>query len=93
MAKYDSQKLLAHLNSKWAGRPCAQCGVANWQVQDSVFELREFNAGSLVVGGPVLPLIPVICANCGNTILVNALVAQVIERPPVSVEAPKEPKP
>jgi hypothetical protein len=72
---------MQHLKAKWAGRPCAQCGTAVWQVQDAIFELRGFSGGSLVVGGAIIPLIPVTCANCGNTVLVNAILAGVVERP------------
>lgn len=87
MAKIESAKLIRHLNQKWAGRGCAQCGKSNWEVQASTFELREFHGGNMVIGaGPIIPVVPVTCSNCGNTILVNALVSGVMERTP-------EPKP
>jgi hypothetical protein len=81
MAKLDANALIKHLTEKWAGRPCAQCGVANWQVQDAVFELRQFSGGGLVVGGTIIPVVPVTCANCGNTVLINAIRAGVVEQP------------
>jgi len=82
MAGFDSQTLIRHLNEKWgAGRKCPQCGVGNWQVQDSLFELRQFGGGGLVVGGPLIPVVPVTCANCGNTVLVNAILAGVVPKP------------
>ena len=80
MPPYDANKFLQHLNTKWSGRPCAQCGAATWQVQDVIFELRGFSGGSLVLGGPIIPLIPVTCSNCGNTILINAILAGAVER-------------
>lgn len=55
------------------------CGVSNWSVHDSTFQLTEFNQGSIVIGGPVIPIIPVSCTNCGNTILVNAIIAGFIK--------------
>jgi hypothetical protein len=55
------------------------CGVGNWNVQDSTFELREFHEGTLVVGGPIIPVVPVVCTNCGNTILVNAIIAGAVK--------------
>jgi hypothetical protein len=82
MTKIDGSRLIAHLRQKWAGRPCQMCGVGNWNVQETTFELREFNEGNLVVGGvPIIPVVPVICSNCGNTVLVNALSAGVIPPP------------
>ncbi len=78
MAKIDGKKIVDHLRVKWAGRPCVMCGVGNWNIQESTYELREFNEGNMVIGGPIIPVIPVVCTNCGNTILVNAIVAKVI---------------
>ena len=81
MADLDVDQLIKHLKEKWAGRPCQQCGVGDWQVQDSAFELRQFHGGGLRIGGPLIPVVPVVCSNCGNTILVNALIAGALERP------------
>ena len=78
MAKIDTSKLVNHLKAKWAGRPCFMCGVGNWNVQDSTYELREFNEAAFVVGGPIIPVIPVVCTNCGNTVLVNAIIAELV---------------
>ena len=76
MAKYDGDELIQHLNTKWKNQPCPLCGTRQWNVQDKTFELREFHGGNLVLGsGPIIPIIPVICTNCGNTVLVNPLVA------------------
>lgn len=80
MAKFDTQKLLSHLTGKWHGRACQMCGASNWQAQDSTFMLMEFQGGSVVIGGPVIPVIPVTCMNCGNTILVNGVVAGAVEQ-------------
>ncbi len=65
MAKFDTSHVIAHLNQKWAQRACPLCGVSKWTVQDSTFQLMEFTQGGLVVGGPVIPVVPVICTNCG----------------------------
>ena len=83
MAKFDGNKVIAHFRAKWAGRSCPMCGIGRWNVQDSTYQLLEFNQGSLVFGGPVIPVIPVVCNNCGNTLLVNAIIAGVIEPQPI----------
>jgi hypothetical protein len=84
---------LEHLKKKWGGRPCQMCGIGNWNVQTSAYELRQFFQGNLVVGGgPVIPVIPVVCTNCGNTVLVNALVSGAISAP-AAPEARAEAKP
>ena len=82
MAKFKSSEFINHLKSKWQGRPCPLCGVGNWNVSDTVYEFREFRHGDFVIGGvPIVPVIPVTCNNCGNTILVNAIVSGAVEPP------------
>ncbi len=78
MAGIDDKKLIAHLAAKWTGRPCPMCGAANWNAQNSSFQLMEFHGGNVVIGGPVIPVVPITCANCGNTVLINAIVAGVL---------------
>ncbi len=56
------------------------CDANKWGISDKAMELREFNQGSLLVGGSLQPVIPVNCGNCGYTILVNGLIAGVVER-------------
>ena len=71
---FDSQKVLTHLKEKWKGKSCPMCEIGNWNVSDNIFELRKFHGGNLVVSNtPIVPLVPVTCDNCGNTILVNAV--------------------
>lgn len=77
----NTEKLINHLNEKW-GKPCPMCGSNNWNVSDKIYELREFHDGNLIIGsGPIFPVVPVSCNNCGNSIFVNALVSGAIERP------------
>lgn len=35
--------------------------------------------GGLVLGGPVLPSVPIVCTNCGNTFFLNAKVLGVAD--------------
>lgn len=76
MTKIDAKKLIKYLGDKWQAQPCPMCGARRWNVQETSFELREYHGGNMVIApGPVIPLVPVICTNCGNTILINSLVA------------------
>lgn len=82
MNKINGQELINYLNDKWHGARCPLCGEGNWSVTDKVFELREFNDGNFVLGGPnsaITPVIPVTCANCGNTVFINALVTGLLK--------------
>lgn len=79
--KIKIEKVVQHLNSKWGNRPCSMCGSNSWNVSDKIYELREFHGGNLVLGSePIFPVIPVSCNNCGNSVMVNALLAGAIER-------------
>jgi hypothetical protein len=78
MPKFDAKDLIKHLSEKWGTmKPCPLCGVSKWNVTENVFELREHQQGKVVVGGAsaILPVVPVTCANCGNTVFVNAIVS------------------
>lgn len=82
MNKINGQELINYLNNKWHGTRCPLCGEENWSVTDKVFELREFNDENFALGGPsgaITPVIPVICANCGNTVFINVLVTGLLK--------------
>lgn len=91
MADFDSQQLLKFLAEKWANRPCPMCGKGPWNVQNKTFQLMEFHQGGVVIGGPVVPIVPVACSNCGNTVLVNAILAGVVKPDAPSPEPEKKP--
>ncbi len=94
MAEFNSDKMLSYLQEKWGDRQCPMCGKGPLTVQDKVFQLTEFHHGSLVMGGPLVPIVPVVCNNCGNTILVNAIIAGAIQLPSPAAETvpPSQPQ-
>jgi hypothetical protein len=81
MSEVDADKLINHLKHKWSGANCPLCKSGNWNVSDRVYELREHHGGGIVIGGgPVVPIVPITCDNCGNTVLVNSIVAGLTEQ-------------
>lgn len=74
-------KILQKLQNPSWGCACPVCKSAQWNVSDTIFELREFNSGSLVVSdqNPIYPVIPMTCTNCGNTIFLNAIIMGALE--------------
>ena len=81
MSDVKSEKFIDHLKLKWRGQKCPMCSTGNWNVSDKIFELREFHDGNVVIGnGPIVPIVPVTCDNCGNTVLVNAIVSGAVDR-------------
>lgn len=72
----DKQKeILRNKLSYLKNVKCTSCGGQEWIVNDTMFEMREFHGGSMVIGGgsAVLPLATVSCKQCGNTIFFNAI--------------------
>ena len=84
MNEREFEKLIEYLEQKWGSDPrCPMCGHHEWNVHGTSFELREFHEGNLVIGGgTVIPVVPVMCINCGNTVLVNAIHAGAEEAEP-----------
>lgn len=90
MSKIDNSKVISHLENKWGSRSCPMCGKGPWSVQDSTYQLNEYNESGFVVGGPIIPVVPVICGNCGNTVLVNAIISGVMPHSPAPSVKDKE---
>jgi hypothetical protein len=79
LSEADANKIIDYLKQKWQGRPCPMCQTANWVVQGSCFQLMTYHSGNIVLGGPVIPVIPITCNNCSNTILINAILTGIIK--------------
>jgi hypothetical protein len=85
MANHDTNKVIHFLTEKWGNRDCPMCAKGPWEVQEKAFQLSEFHHGNLIVGGPLIPVIPVTCTNCGHTVLVNAIISgAILPEPEVS---------
>jgi len=70
----QKEKLMRHLQETALGRTaCPMCMGRSWDAADLIMEMRGFAHHSIVVGGPVVPLITVTCKTCGYTLLFNAL--------------------
>ena len=73
--KEKTLELTTALQKKWKpGFACGACGNNQWIVENNLFELREFNPQKPEGKSPVMPIIPIICRNCGNTHLINPIV-------------------
>ena len=83
MDKPTGEEIIEFINTHWTNQSCPMCGNKTWNITDKIFELREFNNGDLVVGGPdasVVPVIPIICDNCGNTVLINVVTTHLLKK-------------
>ena len=77
----DKEKLESWLNQKWVGpKICPICGKNNWAIGDRLMEMREFRWGAIMYQGQSFPVATVVCTECGNTILINAMVADLLKK-------------
>lgn len=78
----ERDKAVEWISTKWLHQQCPICEHSTWNVDD-VVELRQFEGGTLVLGGQstIIPLVPITCNNCGYTFFINALKSKTIEPP------------
>lgn len=82
--KTVEEKIKTFLDEKWKIDGCHICGEREFFPFDSIMKITEFspNAG-FVSPRQSIPVVPVMCLNCGNINLFSAILADVI--------APQEP--
>jgi hypothetical protein len=59
---------------------CPACRQSRWQAGGHVVELRPFHGGSMVLGGPVYPMVFLMCQTCGHMVFFNAIITGVMEQ-------------
>jgi hypothetical protein len=80
MQDVNTAEFISYLKEHWKGMACQMCGAGDWRIQGAVFQLVPYGEDQLVVGSPNIPVVPVICAQCGSTILVSARVAGIVDQ-------------
>lgn len=85
----EQQKILAAIQAKVPQiKNCPICGSVKWNLSVGVVTLSiQEQPGTIVLGGPGMPCIPLVCLNCGNTVLLNMMVLglkDMLEKPPGS---------
>ena len=79
------------ITNHWAGdKTCPICTRNTWAVSEDILEMRPFMGGGLATGGHIYPLIAVVCNYCGYSLLFNALVTRMIDKPIDSEPDPAE---
>lgn len=74
--KNQKNKIIEHLNKKWTDNSCPMCKSQDWDIS-SVLELRQYVGEYFDTSASIITVIPVICRNCGNTILINEKIADI----------------
>lgn len=65
----DTEKVGALLTSRGATQPCHRCGKTHFSVLDQYTNLSLTSdldqPGSIIIGGPSVPVVMAACMNCG----------------------------
>jgi hypothetical protein len=74
---------ISWLARKWGeeAKPCPYCGTAAWHVGTPQYIDVGFGHGEPGFS-TMSPTFPVMCSNCGNTVLINAVLAGLVEPEP-----------
>lgn len=67
---------------------CSVCGHREWTILDDILEVRPFNGGGMVIGGPVYPYVALFCTNCTNTQFLSAIATGVLNPNATSGDTP-----
>ena len=76
LTKEAQDALFAHINRTWAKKECVHCGMLDWAVHGYITLTIADTLGGMQ-GASILPTAAVVCQVCGNTVLVNLVVANV----------------
>jgi hypothetical protein len=84
--------ILDKLNEKCSHpKECSLCGKREWAINEGIFEMREFSYSlKLRLQEGLIPLISIMCNNCGNMLLVNPIALGVDKEFLLLEEKPKE---
>lgn len=78
----QQKKIVEEKLSFFFRKPCEVCSGREWLMNDTIFELREFEKGKLIIGGKskVFPVITVTCKSCGHTYFFNAILLGLVSK-------------
>lgn len=60
--------------------PCPMCkqDSISWIGPVSMYTPISLDDRNIFLNGPIMPLLPIMCSNCGNTVLVNGILAGIM---------------
>jgi hypothetical protein len=69
-------RLAQWVDEHWRGVTCPVCSTNGWDIGGDILEIFPLGAEG------VYPFIPITCKTCGNTLLINTVIAGVYPPPP-----------
>lgn len=69
LSESAKQKIVQKLTEKGVKTNCPMCGKTHFIIADGYFNnpMQSGFQGGLVLGGPSIPTIAIVCSNCGFT--------------------------
>lgn len=63
----DKNEIIKKIEEKGATQPCPRCGNNNFAIVDGYLNqsVQKEISGGLIIGGPSIPSVAVVCSNCG----------------------------
>jgi hypothetical protein len=71
------RQVAAWIESKWTTSQCPFHGATTWELGGVLAQVPEFTP-SLTRGGQVYPVFVLTCTECGYSVLVNAIKAELV---------------
>lgn len=78
LAPNEIKQLSEFINARWSTKKCSMCGSNNWDITGHITLIVSDVPGLMQVGSPALPCAAAICQFCGNTVIVNLVVAGIV---------------
>jgi hypothetical protein len=69
--KVDHKKVGNWLSQKGVHGRCSCCGKNEWVVGEELMQVSPFTGGNLIIGGPTMLYVAMMCKNCTNTNIFN----------------------
>lgn len=86
MPEFNKERAQQWISEYWAGpKECQICRSNEWVMLDNIWELRKFEGGGLVIGGgPIVPVVALMCNVCGQMLIFNAFAVKALDRAEVA---------
>ena len=80
--KEQLDKCLEKIENLWENKICEICNEKNWNLGDNIFVLKEYNGVvnkiKIKKKKMIQPILTVLCRNCGNMKIINAIVFGIV---------------
>lgn len=81
--KEQQSILINKLNTTWKNKICEICGTNHWTIDETIYQINEFHGNNIIIGsGNLVPVMNLMCNNCGNTKFLNAIKLGVVNSEP-----------